>query len=40
LSKLNELPNDSSLIIRARVQNIRAKGNMAFLVLREEYDTA
>ena len=40
LSKINDLANDSKLIIRARVQNIRAKGNMAFLVLREGFETA
>ncbi len=40
LGDLSDLTHDTPVIIRARVQNIRAKGNMAFLVLRDNYDTA
>ncbi len=40
LENIKDLANETKVIVRARVQNIRAKGNMAFLVLRDKYDTA
>lgn len=35
LKEIKSLPNNTEIVLRTRIQNQRAKGNMAFLVLRE-----
>lgn len=40
LKDLKSLSNGAEIVLRTRVQNQRAKGNMAFLVLREQFETA